>query len=276
MHDEELVIKIPDEVEAIALCGGPYNNFSAVEAFLDETKGTAWRFCLGDLGGFGPYPDLTIDLIRKANIICLQGNYDEAVSNSGEECGCGYLDPLDRKFAQISFDYTFTATSEHHKTWMRSLPKHIFLNWRRKKILLCHGSPDQVNEFVFESETKDKKIENWLDTNNVDAIFATHSGLPWVRKVDNGYWVNVGVLGRPAHEGRSQVYYCMLHHTMQDNNLRPELKRLNYDPLPVIKGMEDVGLPKEFSEALLKGEWTTCYNILPKAELPVRDRSSGT
>ena len=74
------LITLPDHCDAIALCGGPYSNFAAVEAFLATTGGLP-RFCLGDLGGPGPYPDRTIARIRESYVVCMQGNYDYAVGH---------------------------------------------------------------------------------------------------------------------------------------------------------------------------------------------------
>jgi predicted phosphodiesterase len=263
---------VPKNCERIALCGGPYNNFAAVEAFLKETQDFTYRFCLGDMGGFGPYPNRTLELIRNSNLICLQGNYDEAVGNGKAECGCGYLDPRDRYFAQISFDYTFKNTSEEHRSWLRNLPNHIEITWGEKKILLCHGSPESVNEFVWQTESSDEKIKQWLETFRVDAIGATHSGLPWIRHVPTQrFWFNVGVVGRPAHDGSQNVYYGTM--TQIENTLTPKLIELNYDPGPVVAAMKAENLPIEFCESLEKGIWTTCCKILPAAELPVKKRS---
>lgn len=267
-----MVITILDTEQNIALCGGPYNNFAATEKFLADTKHIAHRFCLGDMGGFGPHPDRTIAQMRDANVQCVQGNYDDSVGNGEVDCGCGYIDPLDRKFAQISFDYTFKNTSEQNRAWLRQLPKQIILQWRGKKILLCHGSPDEVNEFVWQSETDDKRIEDWLAQYQVDGICATHSGIPWLRKVKNGFWLNVGVIGRPAHEGMPRVWYATIN--LLNDTLQPSLVAMDYDPAPVVEAMRDEKLPEEFCQSLLNGTWTTCYNILPPEERKVSARYS--
>ena len=150
------IITLPDHCDAIALCGGPYSNFAAVEAFLATTSGLP-RFCLGDLGGPGPHPDRTIARIRESYVVCMQGNYDYAVGHGERDCGCGYVDPRDREYAQVSYDYTAANTSEANKAWLRSLPAQMLIEWRRKRILLVHGSPDSVSDFVWESETDDAK-----------------------------------------------------------------------------------------------------------------------
>lgn len=266
------VIEIPDASTVIALCGGPYSNFAAVEAFLVETAGIPHRFCLGDLGGFGPHPDRTLDLVRASDLVCLKGNYDHAVGFDERDCGCGYLDPRDREFAQISYDYTAAHTRADHKAWLRALPDTIELRWRGAKLVLCHGSPEHVSEFVWESEADDATIGARLDRLAVAGICATHSGLPWIRAVARGFWCNVGVLGRPAHDGTPRVGYALLRFDPGASAPIPELVPLDYDPAPVVAAMHAEGLPHEFAQSLEQGIWTTCAAILPPLERTVADR----
>lgn len=265
-------LRLPDEVSRVVLCGGPYNNFAALEKFLAVTTGDAYRFCLGDMGGFGPHPNRTLDIVRASSLRCIQGNYDHAVGHGEPECGCGYIDKLDRHFAQVSFDYTLKNTSDHHRAWLRELPPQMELTWRDKKILLCHGSPFGVSEFVWETETPTEKIASWLTELEVDGICATHSGIPWLREVPGGgFWLNVGVIGRPAHEGKRHVYYATID-LSSNGNLSPAILPLEYDPAPVIREMRSEGLPEEFCRSLDEGIWTTCANILPDAERIIKSR----
>ncbi|MGA1284865.1 MAG: metallophosphoesterase family protein [Prochlorothrix sp.] len=315
-------LTLPADCTQIALCGGPYSNFGAVEAFLAATAGVPYRFCLGDMGGFGPWPDRTLDLLRDAGVVCLQGNYDYAVGHGEPECGCGYEDEADRRYAQISYDYTLSHTADRHRQWLRELPPLLRLEWVDRPgfaLLLCHGSPDRVNEFVWESSTENAKIQAWLQQHKVQSICATHSGLPWLRSIPSqsagsaqgarsaqdpefsenvpsshsvpsfpGFWCNVGVLGRPAHEGRPQVYYALIslpsESPQPQANLSPrpdraptsslhiELRPLTYDPAPVVRAMAAEGLPAVFGEALTTGQWTTCSSVLPEAEKAVQLR----
>jgi hypothetical protein len=265
-------VEIPDTATTVALCGGPYSNFAAVAAFLAATADIPHRFCLGDLGGLGPHPDRTVDLIRGSNLVCLKGNYDHAVGCGERDCGCGYVDPRDREYAQIAYDYTVARTAAHHKAWLRGLPDLIELGWRGKKVLLCHGSPDSVNEFVWESETDDATIDAWLARLDVHGICATHSGLPWIRATARGFWCNVGVLGRPAHDGTRSVRYARLAFPDGRQAPRPELVRLDYNAAPVTAAMRAEGLPEAFAESLEQGIWTTCAAILPPAERDVAAR----
>lgn len=275
MTSEPLDIEIPAGEGRIALCGGPYSNFGAVETFLAETAAVRDRFCLGDLGGFGPLPNRTLDLLREAEVICLQGNYDHAIGHGERDCGCGYTDPRDQRFAQISYDYTYAHTAANHREWMKTLPSLIRLRWRDSAILLCHGSPGQVNEFVWESTTDDDWIAACLERYEVDGICATHTGIPWVRQVPGGFWCNVGVLGRPAHEGLPHVYFAELEFSATSAVPVPRIVPLVYHPEPVAAAMAEAGLPQEFQDSLLSGLWTTCAEVLPEAERMVKPRQVG-
>lgn len=265
-------IEIPASCDRIVLCGGPYSNFGAVEAFLAQTREVSYRFCLGDIGGFGPQPNRTISLLREAEVICLQGNYDHAIAMAERDCGCGYTEPRDREFAQISYDYTYAHTAPQHREWMKTLPSLIRLRWRDFTFLLCHGSPHRVNEFIWESKTDTPWIETQLEHYGVDGIFATHTGIPWIRRVRRGFWCNVGVLGRPAHEGKTHVYFGQVDFSAQASHPTPHIVPLTYDPQPVVAAMARAGLPQEFQASLLTGIWTTCAEILPNKEQQVRSR----
>ena len=47
------------EYRRIAVFGGVYNNYLALEATLEDARQRDVEavFCLGDMGGFGPHPD---------------------------------------------------------------------------------------------------------------------------------------------------------------------------------------------------------------------------
>src|SRR5689334_9650854 len=71
---------MPD-MERIAVFGGVYNNYLALEAALHDVRrrGVDAIFCLGDLGAFGPYPDRVFPLLHNYGVQCIQGNYDHSI-----------------------------------------------------------------------------------------------------------------------------------------------------------------------------------------------------
>jgi hypothetical protein len=99
----------------LAFIGGIYSNYWALKATLDDIsrRGADATYFLGDLGAFGPHPNRVPELLIERNIPGIQGNYEESLSTRANDCHCGYTDPRDNHYAQISYDYTFFATTRH-------------------------------------------------------------------------------------------------------------------------------------------------------------------
>src|SRR5436190_10089401 len=114
-----------EEYRRIAVVGGVYSNWLALEATLADARrrDVDAVFCLGDMGGFGPHPDRVFPLLREASVRCIQGNYDESLASGRADCGCGYTDPRDNHYARISYEYTLRNTSVEHTRWLASLPR---------------------------------------------------------------------------------------------------------------------------------------------------------
>lgn len=256
----------------IALFGGVYNNHLSLAALKQDAlhRGAQTIICLGDMGGFGPSPDKVFPLLRQdPNMYVMQGNYDHSIGNRLEDCACGYTDPRDNHFAQISYDYTAAHTSDEHKDWLRDLPVEFRFEYNGLKVLCAHGSPRKVNEFLWESSCSDAFLEWVLDQAECEVLFVTHTGIPWTRTLSEGRLViNVGAIGRPANNGRTSVDYAML--TVVDGQVNVELVELPYDHETLASEMSQEGLPQEFIETVRTGWWTTCLEIMP-----ARERDSG-
>ena len=252
----------------IACFGGVYSNYLALEAAIRDARGRGADaiYCLGDFGAFGPCPNRSIDLLLEHEVVCLQGNYDHSIGNDLADCQCGYTDPRDNYFAQISYEYTLGGTSPAHRGWMRELPHQIRLELGSLSALLCHGSPRKMNEFLWESTTPTHFLDKLATDYGADLILTTHTGIKWQRELAGGRrMVNVGVLGRPENDGRTNVWYTMLEH-VRGSGLSVDFVPVAYDHQRLAREMAGEGLPAEFIETILTGWWTTCLEILPGKE----------
>lgn len=251
----------------IALLGGIYSNYRGLDAALRDIqrRGSDAVYCLGDLGAFGPHPDRVYPLLRAAQVQCLQGNYDNSLAGGLADCQCGYTDPRDNYFARISYAYTFDKTSEENKAWLRTLPLTLRFELEGRRVLLCHGSPRKMNEFLWESTSPDQFLEYLLDEAGADIACVTHTGIKWHRKLPGGrHFVNVGVLGRPENDGTTNVWYTLL--SANGADLEVEFVPVVYDFRALASDMARQRLPKEFMETITTGWWTTCLEILPHKE----------
>lgn len=259
------------EFARIAVFGGVYNNHRALEALIEDAgrRGAEAIFCLGDLGGFGPHPYRVFPLLAGSGVRVVQGNYDHSIGHDLDDCACGYTDPRDNHFARVSYDYTRLNTPQEWKPWLRSLPPRRRLALGGLRVLLCHGSPRRTNEFLWDSTTSTHFLHRFATNFGADVIVASHTGLPWTRFLEGGpgppgWWVNAGVIGRPANDGSPSVRYALL--GAEAGVLQVELLRLDYDHEGLAREMESEGIPSEFVETIRTGWWTTCLEVLPQKE----------
>jgi predicted phosphodiesterase len=253
-------------LHCIAVFGGIYNNYLALDAVLRDVRrrGVDAVFCLGDLGAFGPHPDRVFPLLHEHGVLCIQGNYDNSLGNDLADCQCGYTDPRDNHFARLSYEYTYSHTSPANRAWLRDLPSERRLDLGRYRLLLCHGSPRKTNEFLWESTTSTHFLDYLAASHDTDVILGTHTGLKWHRSWDGDrHFVNVGVLGRPENDGRTNVWYALLEAKPE---LRVEFVPVEYDHERLAKVMREEKLPEEFVATILTGWWTTCLEVLPAKE----------
>ncbi|MEL7239399.1 MAG: metallophosphoesterase family protein [Planctomycetota bacterium] len=247
----------------VALFGGVYNNHLALEAAIDDAKrrGARKLMCLGDLGAFGPSPAKIFPLLETNGVVTMQGNYDHSIGHELADCQCGYTDPADNHFARLSYEYTFQNTPVEHRPWLRDLPTQLRFDLGGRRVLCVHGSPRQMNEFLWESTTPTHLLEQWCDEHACDMLVCTHTGIPWTRQLSGDRLaINIGCLGRPANDGTPQVGY----HLLDANG--GQYVRIDYDHEALAAEMRDEGIADPFIETIRTGWWTTCLEILPAKE----------
>ncbi|MGE5175085.1 MAG: metallophosphoesterase family protein [Hyphomicrobiales bacterium] len=250
---------------AFAALGGPYNNHLALRAALEDARarGATRLFCLGDLGGFGPHPDRIQPILDAFGVATIAGNYDRSLAERLADCGCGYTHPSDNHFAQLSYDYTNRRTPGAERDRLAALPSLGRFTRNGRRVLLCHGSPRRINEFLWESASSDAFLMRLAREAAADVVLCTHTGLHWQRRLPDGArFVNVGAVGRPANDGSPRVWYAFFGAGAEEAAFVP----VAYDHEALAREMEAERIPAEFVETIRTGWWTTCLEILPGKE----------
>jgi diadenosine tetraphosphatase ApaH/serine/threonine PP2A family protein phosphatase/pyruvate-formate lyase-activating enzyme len=250
----------------IAAFGGVYSNPYALRALLDDSRqrGCEMLFCLGDLGGFGAECDAIWPLLVDHGVESIAGNYDVAIGRGDEDCGCGYADARDNHFAQLMYEYTREHTSREFAAWMAKLPGELRVRIGGVDVHMVHGSPLAINDFLWES-LDDEELALRVRDSGARLLLCTHTGIPWQREVAGTQIVNVGAIGRPANDGRTDVWYAVL--DLHDGRIEQvDLVALAYDWRAQAASMRAAGLPEPFAETIETGWWTTCLEIVPPPE----------
>lgn len=277
----------PQVYDRVAVFGGVYSNHLALAAAIDDAiaRRVDAIFCLGDLGAFGPHPDKVFPIVREHDIRVVKGNYDDSIARGLDDCRCGYTDPRDNHYARLSYRYTFRRTSLENRAWMATFPDELRFRLGDLDVLAFHGSPRRTNEFLWESTTPTHFLDKLATDHGADVLLGTHTGIHWSRRWTAGRphvegardghpdgsldgaaraYVNVGALGRPANNGRTEVWYAVLE--AESRELDVTFVPVRYDHEALAREMRAEELPEEFVETILTGWWTTCLEILPGKE----------
>ena len=254
----------------IALFSDIHANLPALEAFFIDVDNRKpdMIYCLGDLVGYNIWPNEVIDQVRKRNIPTIAGNYDFGIGRMSDECGCAYKTDTEKDMGKISISYTNSLVRPEQRAYLRTLPAHLKvefqLNEDKLNLLLVHGSPRKINEYLFE-DREEKSMIRIMEQADADIMCFGHTHKPYHRVLNSGadgrdhyrHAVNIGSVGKPK-DGNPQGGYVML--TIADNSsitdkdsIQVEFIRFDYDIEIAAKAVEGSPLPNEYADMLRRG-----------------------
>lgn len=254
----------------IALFSDIHANLPALEAFFAdlEQKKPDTVYCLGDLVGYNIWPNEVINKIRNRGIPTIAGNYDFGIGRTSDDCGCAYKTDQEKANGAISISFTNEIVKNEERQYLRTLPAHIkvefHLNNDKLNLLLVHGSPRKINEYLFE-DREEKSLLRIMQDADADIMCFGHTHKPYHRvlTVQDGestrfrHAVNIGSVGKPK-DGDPRGGYVLLH--IEENSsitkkesVRAEFIRFSYDVEKAARSVEDSPLPDAYAESLRKG-----------------------
>lgn len=239
-------------MDTLTIFGDIHANLPALEAVLAdmEARGLDRRYCLGDLVGYGTFPNEVVAAIRQRDIPTLMGNYDQGVGHSSDDCGCAYKTEAARALGDRSIAWSNAYTRDEHKAYLRGLADQIPLQLGDLRVLLVHGSPRKINEYLYE-DRPDRSLERIMDGIEADVLVCGHTHLPYHRVLPSGrHVVNAGSVGKPK-DGDPRAGYVTL--SAGGRDLRVEFIRVPYDVERAARAIEATDMPDEFAHMLRVG-----------------------
>jgi putative phosphoesterase len=227
-------------------------NLPALEAVFAEmdARGAENRYCLGDLVGYGTFPNEVIAAIRERQIPTIMGNYDQGIGNDSDDCGCAYTSPLAEALGKRSIAWTNEHTSAENKAYLRQLLRQIPLQLSDLQVTLVHGSPRRINEYLY-ADRPDSSLERLLDLAEADVLVCGHTHIPYHRILPSGrHVVNVGSVGKPK-DGDPRACYAIL--AGDGHELQVEFIRVSYDVERAARAIEASEMPDEYAHMLRTG-----------------------
>ncbi len=251
----------------IALFSDIHANLPALEAFfadLENRKPDA-VYCLGDLVGYNIWPNEVINEIRKRGIPTIAGNYDYGVGRNSDDCGCAYKSDSEKDMGSQSIALTNQLVGQDERRYLRTLPAHIQVEFQLNSdnlfLLMVHGSPRKINEYLFE-DRDEKSMMRIMVGSNADILLFGHTHKPYHRtfeyeldgKIAYRHAINLGSIGKPK-DGDPRGCYVLL--TLNENSskynkdsIEVEFVRVAYDVEKAAKAVEASILPNAYADML--------------------------
>lgn len=234
----------------IAVFSDVHANLQALQAVWEdlEAQSPDQVYCLGDLVGYGAHPNEVIEFLRARKVPTLLGNYDEGVGFDLDDCGCAYNHPELARLGDLSLEWSRAHTQVKNKAYLRSLPLQFRLEQHHPRLLLVHGSPRKLNEYLYEDRPT-ATFERIADLADSDVLLFGHTHLPYTKRVGDTLFVNVGSVGRPK-DGNPRAAYVLLD---AGGESQVELRRVAYDVEGAARAIQESDLPDYYAKELRTG-----------------------
>lgn len=168
-----------------------HGNLPALEKALADIEAQRIQsvFCLGDMIGYGPWPNEVISLLQSRNIPCIKGCWEDAVLSLKEDCGCSFDSPEEKALGEKAFAWTQRELNGKSHAFLKTLPKHFEGSFGAGRILLVHGSPKSPYEYLQES-THDLVLIERAASVTCDLLVCGHTHIPFIKDVEGSLVVS--------------------------------------------------------------------------------------
>jgi diadenosine tetraphosphatase ApaH/serine/threonine PP2A family protein phosphatase len=251
----------------IAVISCIHGNIKALnEVLRDIDRNTCDKiYCLGDLVGYGLYPNEVVETISALAIPTVQGCWDEDIVEGLNACECSYPSLLAERRGRLAHEWTDRQMLPENRDFLAQLPHTL----KDNNLCFVHGSPLSNHEYLLPQIDSFTALERVLSS-GADILFCGHTHVPYVRSLASGNLqvrltepqrqehlsfaaplkriVNVGSVGEPRH-GRPNATYA-IYDTQTDAIV---LREIEYDYQSVCAEIIEVGLPPIFAWRLARG-----------------------
>lgn len=253
------------KLAVISCIHGNYEALNAVLSDIDQQRADQ-IYCLGDLVGYGPYPNAVVEMIRSLDIPTCQGCWDEDIVEGLNACECSYPSQLAEKRGRLAHEWTNQVIHPEVRQYLADLPMTL----RVDNLCFVHGSPNSQHEYLLPTMDGFAALERVL-TAEADVLFCGHTHKPYLRELDNGTLavkvqqpgqpetcreftaplkriINAGSVGEPRH-GRPNATYVLY----DTDTAQVILREVPYDYKKTCAAIIELGLPPIFAWRLAQG-----------------------
>jgi predicted phosphodiesterase len=239
-----------------AIISDIHGNLPALKAVLERLtqENCDQIICLGDIVGYGPYPNECIELVKRNCRQSLIGNHDHAV------LGLTSTESFNI-YAKMAIDWTMAELMPVARDYLKSLPFSI----AESNVLYVHATPCEPEGWNYLLSTYD--AQDNLKCFEQQVCFVGHSHVPVIFEQqetgnckiihtnsvalgeNNRYVINVGSVGQPR-DGKPSAAFGIY----DSENNEYQFLRQEYDVSKTQKAMMDNDLPYFLVDRLSRGQ----------------------
>jgi predicted phosphodiesterase len=277
--------KPPEQARRLAIFSCVHGNLAALDGVLADLRERRvdGLLCLGDLVGYGPFPNETVERIRDLAAPTVLGCWDQGIAQDDEDCGCAFISEEEGQLGAMAFWWTATQVTDATKAFLGKLPMALAFDLPCGRLVAVHGSPASTSEYLTES-THELVLLERVARAGCDLLACGHTHVPYVKRLagtlevraqatvkDRIYRaraadagrahavtiapktiINAGSVGEPRHGGTNATYAILDTHTGD-----VELVEVAYDLEKTVRAMRALEVPSQFVERLQRGQELT-------------------
>jgi len=185
--------------------------------------------CLGDIIGYYPFVNESIELVRKNVDVCIMGNHEAYLLNK--------ITVREEKFKMYGLDYVEKTITKDNLDWLAKLPQLEISQFDNLRFHLYHGSPfNSLEEYIYPDYSK---WNSFKEVKGADFILLGHTHWPLHKKIGKMNIVNPGSCGQPRDHLPKPSFAII-----DTENIKVEFHRISYNKRSVALKTKDVGLPE--------------------------------
>lgn len=224
----------------IAVLGDIHGNHLALEAVLAEIgkEKVDALFAVGDFLGYYYHPAEVLEMCIGREIEMIKGNHETAfldIHGGNSHLGARYKD-----IYGSGLDIAEKSLSGGQIEFLRRLPEKRSVDAEGRRILFCHGSPADANEYLY-PDTDENKLERFVD-NKYDVFLMGHTHYPMCRKIKDILFINPGSVGQPRNSSGGGAHWLVL----ETGSLKVEQKVTKYDHSALVKEAMEIDPDKAY------------------------------
>ena len=182
----------------IGIISDIHGNDAALKVVLADalSVGVEHLLILGDIVGYYYSPDIVLRQLEDWSYDMISGNHEHMLAKSLTDDS--YLEKISSKYGS-GIKVAIDKLSKEQVTRLSNLPDSLTVNIDGLNIGLYHGSPNDVDEYVYPDA--ELKLLKKISRSGDDFVLMGHTHYPMCVHIDGVTIVNPGSVGQPRDIG---------------------------------------------------------------------------